>query len=93
MTLLFTIYLVSAILCAIGFAVSSRNYLTDEDGVKGKTFAIQDIDEVSVAVFMSTIPVANTVFIFFIWADAMVGKDYWVSRVLYRIFTGKSWRK
>jgi hypothetical protein len=93
MTLLFTIYLVSAILCALGMAVASRVYLADEDGEKGKTFAIKDIDEVFISVFIAVIPGANTLCIYFIWADATVGDAHWVNRVLYRIFTGKSWRK
>ena len=93
MTLLFTIYLVSAILCALGIAVASRAYNNDPEGVKGKTFAIEDINEVVNGVFIAVIPGVNTVLVYFIWTDAIVGKDHWVNRVLYRIFTGKPWRK
>lgn len=93
MTLLFTIYLISAILCATSIAFATRAYNNDPEGVKGKTFAIEDIDEIFIAVVMPLTPVANIVFIYFVIADTLVGENHLLNRVLFRLFTGKRWKK
>lgn len=93
MTLLFTIYLISAILCAVSIAFATRAYNKDPEGVKGKTFAIEDIDEIFIAVVMPLTPVANIVFIYFVIADTLVGENHLLNRVLFRLFTGKRWKR
>lgn len=93
MTLLFTIYLVSAILCAVGIAQATRAYASDEYCIKGRHFSVGHMQDVQFGVFLATAPVVNTIFIYFIWADALVGENHWLNRVLYRLFTGKRWKR
>jgi hypothetical protein len=93
MTLLFIIWIVAAFTIAIGIGYQNHVYYEDSQYSKGTMFLIRTPEDILFSIFIACAPVINVVFIYFVWADVLLGSRHWLIRVLMRLFTGKSWKK